>query len=87
MAKRLIDFLFDQIFDAEWKGRYGEKLTEWELKLVKLLGRDGKVLRNVYVPKNNGETSEMKKAHTGQLCCLTERRTNFITPLSRIKPT
>lgn len=59
MAKGLIDLLLDRIFDAEWIGRRGEKLTERELKLVKLFGRDGKVLRNVYVPKDNGETSEI----------------------------
>ena len=59
MAKGLIDVLLDRIFDANWVGKRGEKLTERELKLVKLLGRDGKVLRNVYVPKDNGETSEI----------------------------
>ena len=56
MAKGLIDLLLDRIFDADWIGRCGEKLTERELKL---LGRDGKVLRNVYVPKDNVETSEI----------------------------
>ena len=30
-----------------------------ELNLVQLFGRDGKILRNVYVPKPNGETSEI----------------------------
>lgn len=59
MAKGLIDILLDQIFDAEWIGRRGEKLTERELKLVKLFGRNGEVLRNVYVPKDNGDTSEI----------------------------
>lgn len=59
MAKGLIDRLLEQVFDAEWVGRRGEKLTERELKLVKLFGRDGKVLRNVYVPKGDGETSEI----------------------------
>lgn len=59
MAKGLIDVLLDRIFDANWVGKRGEKLTERELKLVKLFGRDGKVLRNVYVPKDNGETSEI----------------------------
>ena len=59
MSKGLIDIILDQIFDDEWKGRRGEKLTERELNLVKLFGRDGKVLRNVYVPKSNGETSEI----------------------------
>ena len=36
-----------------------KKLTERELNLVKLLGRRGKVLRNIYVPKDNNETSEI----------------------------
>lgn len=59
MAKGLIDLLLDSIFDAEWKGKRGEKLTERELKLVQLFGRKGKVLRNVYLPKDNDETSEL----------------------------
>ena len=46
MAKGLIDMIIDSIFDEEWKGRRGEKLTERELKLVKLFGRKGKILRN-----------------------------------------
>ena len=50
MAKSFIDLLLDDIFDAEWKGRYGEKMTEWELNLVRLFGRKGYVLRNIYVP-------------------------------------
>ncbi|MCR5460869.1 MAG: NERD domain-containing protein [Acetatifactor sp.] len=59
MAKGLIDLLLDSIFDDEWKGKRGEKLTERELNLVQFFGRKGKVLRNVYLPKNNGETSEI----------------------------
>lgn len=59
LAKGLIDLLLDSIFDEEWKGKRGEKLTERELKLVQLFGRKGKVLRNVYLPKDNGETSEL----------------------------
>lgn len=59
MGKGLIDTLIDSIFDANWVGRRGEKLTERELNLVRLFGRSGKVLRNVYVPKDNGETSEI----------------------------
>lgn len=66
MAKGFIDLLFDSIFDADWKGSRGEKLTEKELKLVKFFGRDGKVLRNIYVPKNNGETSEIDVAFITQ---------------------
>ena len=59
MAKGLLDLVLDSIFDEEWKGKYGEKLTERELKLVQFFGRKGKVLRNVYLPKDNGETSEL----------------------------
>lgn len=66
MAKDLfnsiMDALFGDIFDSNWKGRRGEKLTEKELKLVKFFGRDGKILRNIYVPKGNGETSEIDVA-------------------------
>ena len=59
MAKGWIDRLIDEIFDAEWTGRYGEALTVRELNLVKLFGRNGKILRNIYVPKDNGETTEI----------------------------
>ena len=59
MAKGLMDMIIDSIFDDEWVGRHGEKLTERELKLVRFFGRKGKTLRNVYIPKDNGETSEM----------------------------
>jgi len=54
----MIDVLFGDLFDAGWKGKYGEKLTERKLKLVRFFGRDGKILRNVYIPKDNGQTSE-----------------------------
>lgn len=59
MAKGLIDLLLDCIFDANWTGKRGEKLTERELNLVRLFGRKGEVLRNVYMPKDNGETTEI----------------------------
>ena len=59
MAKGFFDMLLDEIFDADWKGRRGEKLTERELKLVGFLGRKGKILRNIYVPKEKGETTEI----------------------------
>ena len=66
MAKGLMDLLIDSIFDEEWVGRHGEKLTERELKLVKLFGRKGKILRNIYIPKDNGETSEIDVAYITQ---------------------
>ncbi len=59
MAKGLLDLIFGSIFDDKWKGQYGEKLTERELRIVQLFGRKGKVLRNAYLPKDNGETSEL----------------------------
>ena len=59
MSKDIVDLLLDKIFDDAWVGKRGEKLTERELKLVQLFGRKGKVLRNIYLPKDNGETSEV----------------------------
>lgn len=41
------------------KGSAGEKLTEDRLNISKLFGKDGEILRNIYVPKPNGETSEI----------------------------
>lgn len=55
----LVDNILDSIFTPEVKGKYGETLTVRKLKKVKLLGRDGEILRNVYIPKDNGETSEI----------------------------
>ena len=45
--------------NSEWKGKYGEKLTEDELKRLSKYGVEGKIIRNVYLPKENGETSEV----------------------------
>lgn len=66
MAKGLMDMIIDSIFDDEWIGKRGEKLTERELKLVKLFGRKGRTLRNVYIPKDNGETSEIDVVYITQ---------------------
>lgn len=59
VLEMLIEIILKLIFDEEWKGKRGEKLTERELKKVQFFGRKGKVLRNVYIPKDNGETSEI----------------------------
>ncbi len=59
MGKGLLDLIIDSIIDDEWVGRRGEKLTEKELKRVGRRGFDGKILRNIYLPKENGETSEV----------------------------
>ena len=66
MSKSLLDNLLDSSFDADWVGKRGEKLTERELKLVNLFGRRGKILRNVYIPKDNGETSEIDVIYVTQ---------------------
>ncbi len=65
MSDGLIETILDSIFNSviqdknEWLGRYGEKLTARELKWVNLFGRKGKTLRNIYIPKGNGQTSEI----------------------------
>ncbi len=66
MAKGLIDSLLDSIFDEKWVGKRGEKLTERELSLVNFFGRDGVTLRNLYIPKGNGETSEIDLVYITQ---------------------
>ncbi len=47
------------LFDDSDLGEYGESLTEVELKKMSLWGIEGKILRNLYVPKDNGETTEI----------------------------
>lgn len=63
MTKSIFDIIADRVVDSicddEWIGRRGEKLTERELKWVRLFGRKGKILRNLYVPKSDGTTSEI----------------------------
>lgn len=45
--------------DSDLIGQYGEDLTARVLKLSKLFGRKGLMLRNVYIPANIGETTEI----------------------------
>ncbi len=59
MARSILDRMVDSIFDENWVGKRGEKLTERELHLVGLFGRKGMTLRNIYLPNDNGETSEV----------------------------
>ena len=63
MAKSLLDSLMDGIVDsvcdADWLGRRGERSAAREPNLVRFFGRGGKILRNVYVPKEDGETIEI----------------------------
>lgn len=70
MPKGLIDLLADAISDLYWTderlGKYGEKLTERKLNMVNLFGRKGKTLKNIYIPKDNGETSEIDLVYITQ---------------------
>lgn len=57
---RLVDILlFPFKSKSEKIGMHGEKLTENELKFVRFFGRKGKILKNIYVPKRDGKTSEI----------------------------
>jgi hypothetical protein len=55
----LMDIIVNSIFDDEWTGRRGEKLSERKLEWLNVFGKDGYILSNIYVPKSNGETSEI----------------------------
>ncbi len=67
MLKRFLKFLADNLVsDEEWKGRKGEKHTETHLQLINLFGKKGRILRNVYLPKDNGETSEVDVVYITQ---------------------
>ena len=63
MGKSLMDVAVDKLYQAlggdKLTGKLGEVLTAKELKYVQLFGRKGRILRNIYVPKGNGETSEI----------------------------
>lgn len=51
----------------EWVGKWGEDLIEEKLRYInKKIGEKGKILRNVYLPKYNGETSEIDVAYITQ---------------------
>ena len=59
MSKGLIDELLEDIFDDSWTGKYGEFLLKSELDMGRLSGKKGRILRNVYLPTENGKTSEI----------------------------
>lgn len=45
--------------DPEFLGKYGEELSEEELRLLNQFGKKGRILRNAYIPKGNGKTTEI----------------------------
>jgi hypothetical protein len=55
----LESFFKNLIITPETIGRQGEKMTAATLGWVSFCGRKGKVLLNVYVPRENGETTEI----------------------------
>ena len=55
----VVDRITDSLYDSSRLGKYGEKLTERELRLIGLFGRKGKILKNVYLPTEDGGTSEI----------------------------
>lgn len=58
----LFDSLIDNLFglnSPDFIGKAGESATARKLGWVSLFGRDGKVLRNVYIPKQDGTTTEI----------------------------
>lgn len=63
MSRGLASLLAKIFRKAYWTddriGKYGETLTERKLNLLNLFGRKGRVLKNIYIPKENGETTEI----------------------------
>ena len=54
-----VPLILKSIFDAKWIGSHGENLIEKKLKKLIRSGVSGSILRNVYVPKAGGGTSEI----------------------------
>ena len=63
MSRGLLGLLVKIFRKSYWTGerldKYGEELTERKLNLLNLFGKKGKTLKNIYLPKDNGETSEI----------------------------
>lgn len=59
MGKSLLGVALGTTTEAEWVGSRGEKLTARKLKFLWFSGIRGKVLRNVYIPTEDGGTTEI----------------------------
>ncbi|MBR2086354.1 MAG: NERD domain-containing protein [Oscillospiraceae bacterium] len=59
MTDLLLDLLDKLIWTPDRLGRYGESLTARELKILDLFGKKGRILRNLFLPKDDGGTSEI----------------------------
>lgn len=56
MGKGLLGVILGTTTEAEWVGARGEKLIDRNLKFLRLFGVKGRVLRNVYIPTEDGTT-------------------------------
>lgn len=64
MAKDAFDDIMDEVIDdffsdAKVVGKIGEMMTGLELRFSGLFGKKGKILKNVYIPKEDGTTTEI----------------------------
>ncbi len=58
MLTSLTELIFG-VSMADIKGKVGESLTAKKLGWIKLFGKDGKLLQNIYIPKPDGTTTEI----------------------------
>lgn len=60
LIEKSLDVIVDTLFGLNnVRGHFGESAVAESLGWVNFLGFRGKILRNVYIPKANGETSEI----------------------------
>lgn len=59
IADSIVDSIIDSIGEEKVRGRYGEHVIKKELRFSKLFGMTGKILSNLYLPKTDGETTEI----------------------------
>lgn len=60
--------ILDSVFNNDKAiGKRGERLTAQKLNWVDFFGYKGKILQNVYLPKDNGETSEIDLLYITQV--------------------
>ncbi len=60
MAKDIVDEMIDDFFsNPNVIGKLGEMATSFELRFSGLFGKKGRILKNVYLPKGDNETTEI----------------------------
>ena len=63
---QIADDVLNSIFDQNFVGKLGEFYTGVDLKLAGLLGARGRTLKNLYLPKDDGGTSEIDLVYITQ---------------------